>query len=83
MAITVLVGYVDDDNYPWGRSHRQWIVCVVKTEPFDNVIYSHYTKPTARQIRQWKKRAKRQFFNSENSIHICSCFECMNRRGLA
>lgn len=83
MAFTVLVDYVNDADYAWGSSHCQWLVCVETSVPYDNAIYVSCTKPTARQLRQWKKRAKREFAKVKNSVYSCSCFECMNRRGLA
>lgn len=54
------------------------------TSIFDNGFgLQHLTpiKPTARQVRRWKKEVK--LYRSEAKEGGCCCFECMNRRGLA
>lgn len=55
----VTIDYFDGDQYPWGKSDATWF-CRVECDPVfgGSCLFNSPTKPTVRQVRKWKKRAK-------------------------
>jgi hypothetical protein len=50
--------YCDGDIYPFGKAPCEWYTCIEIDTNYANKLFNSVTKPTARQIRRWKKQAK-------------------------
>jgi hypothetical protein len=58
--LKVYVFYCDRNVYPFGKASFEWIcsIYIIVNGDYVNGFFSSVTKPTARQLRRWKKQVK-------------------------